>query len=53
MIGEKSIPIPDMGINCRTRSKTGSVILYKNWTMGLYGSGFTQDNRARIIMIHI
>ncbi len=53
MMGEKSIPILDMGINCRTRSKTGSVILYKNWTMGLYGSGFTQDNRARMMMIHI
>jgi hypothetical protein len=30
MIGEKSIPIPDMGTSCRIRCRTGSVILYKN-----------------------
>jgi len=37
MIGEKSIPIPDMGINCRTRYKTGSVILCKNKIIEING----------------
>lgn len=52
-IGEKSIPIPDMGIICRMRYNTGSVTLYRKCTIGLYGSGFTQDNNDRMIMIHI
>ena len=43
IIGDISIPIlkPD-GKNVLTGSRTGSVTLYKNWTKGLCGSGFTQ-----------
>ena len=34
-IGEKSIPMLLIGISWRTRYRTGSVILLRNWTMGL------------------
>ena len=53
MMGEKSMPIPDIGTSLRTRYKTGSVMLYKKCTMGLLGSGFTQESKARMMMIHI
>ena len=47
--GERSIPIPNCkGIIFRMWYKIGSVALYKNWTIGLYGSGFTQLNKALI-----
>lgn len=38
---------PNAGKNFLSGAKIGSVVLYKNWTIGLNGSGFTQLITAR------
>lgn len=53
IMGEKSIPIPDMGSAFLIGNSTGSVTLNKNWTIGLQGSGLTHDIKARTMIIHI
>ena len=53
MIGEKSIPPKLSGINARMRDKTGSVTLLIKRTIGLKGSGLTQDSIALPIIIHM
>jgi len=53
IIGEKSIPPKLTGMNERMRYKTGSVTLCIKRTIGLKGSGLTQDSTALAITIHI
>jgi hypothetical protein len=49
IIGEKSIPAETVkGNNFLIGYKKSSVDLYKNWTIGLRGSGFTQLTSALI-----
>ena len=49
--GEKSID--EDGRRRRIGRSTGSVTWCRNRTIGFQGSGFTQDRRARITMIHM
>ena len=53
IMGEKSIGTPLIGINLLMGCMIGAVVRRRNWTMGLYGSGFTQEIRALIIMSQI
>ncbi len=53
MIGEKSIPPKLTGINARMRYRTGSVTLWIKRTIGLEGSGLTQESMARATIIHM
>jgi len=53
IIGEKSIPPKLTGMNARTRYKAGSVTLWIKRTIGLKGSGLTQDSTALAITIHM
>jgi len=54
MIGEKSkarlVPSGNMS---RTLLRTGSVISFMSRTIWLYGSGFTHESKAFIIIIHM
>ena len=52
IMGEKSIPPKDVGIFLLIGASTGSVMLCINRTIGLYGSGFTQDRTALAMMTH-
>src|SRR3990172_2365490 len=49
--GEKSIPHRQVGSQRRMGARTGSVARWRNWTRGFLGSGFTQETRARTMMI--
>jgi hypothetical protein len=52
MIGERSMPpMTVKGIHLLRVAKTGSVRFRKMRTIGLKGSGLTQDNMAEIITI--
>jgi len=53
MMGETSIPRPLSGSHLRIGAITGSVARYRNITIGLYGSGFTQEISARATIIHM
>lgn len=46
-IGDKSIPPNMTGTKLRIRDNTGSVTLCMKRTIGLKGSGLTQDRTAR------
>lgn len=49
IIGEMSIPnLNPIGRILLIGSSIGSVVLYKNWIIGLKGSGFTQLINARM-----
>jgi len=49
IIGEMSMPNLKLGgKNLLIGFSIGSVVLYKNWTIGLYGSGLTQLTSALI-----
>jgi hypothetical protein len=53
MSGAKSSPFIFVGINLRTKAYAGFVTLYKNCTIGLYGSGLTKLKSAEIMITHI
>ena len=50
-IGERSIVPATRGIRLRSGANKGSVVEVRNRTIGLNGSGLTQDISARIINI--
>ena len=52
-MGEISIPPKLNGILRLMGYRTGSVTEFRNRTIGLYGSGFTQEITALPMMIHI
>ena len=51
--GERSIPSRYGGASFLSGRRTGSVERCRNCTIGLYGSGFTQEMRARMMMTHM
>lgn len=51
--GDRSMPILGRGKVLLTRLRTGSVTLYRNLTIGLYGSGLTHEMRADMMISHM